>query len=479
MTELRLPVIAIVGRPNVGKSTILNFLVGRRTSITCDEPGTTRDRLYAVSNRFDVPIRLVDTGGLELDQKGSLEQGIWQQVQQAAKEADAIIFVLDAQAGITTLDSQVANFLRRTQKPVVIAANKADSPKTREAVHEFYSLGFPHVFAVSAKQGLGFLDLFENVFSHINNILQPLLQQKHEEEMRQELAEQLDEETAAQTDLNAEKTVSKIPDILKVAIVGKPNAGKSSFVNKLLGEERLLVSEVAGTTTDAVDTVFEYGGQRYALIDTAGIRRKRSIAKDLEKIAVSSSLNALDRCDIALLMIDATEGLTEQDMKIASFIDEKGKGVIIVVNKWDMMKNQGVKTQDFANNLKEQMPFLAFAPIRFVSAKTGSRVFDVIDTINEVAEQYFRKVGTSLFNRMLEKAVMAHQPPVAKGRRIKLYFGTQVTSAPPTFVMRCNEPAGIHFSYRRYLTNQIRDAFGFSGVPIRLKFHGRDIKNKK
>ncbi|MBL4817755.1 MAG: ribosome biogenesis GTPase Der [Deltaproteobacteria bacterium] len=434
--------ISLIGRPNVGKSTLFNRLVGRRASLVHDEPGLTRDRIYADASFDKRPFLLIDTGGIEPDGEGHLMASIKSQAKVAIEESDAIFFLVDGKSGISSADSEIADQLRRAQKPVYVLVNKTESHKTQGVLGEFYALGFKHVFPVSSAHGQGLGDLFEEIYSQF-----PVAQ-----------------------DFDVEK---KDDGVLPIALFGKPNAGKSSFLNKLLGEDRLLVSEVPGTTVDAVDEEISYAGHRFKIIDTAGIRRKRSIDKEFEKMAVSASLGALDRSKVAIFLIDASAGITEQDLKIASFIDKKSKSCVIVVNKWDLSKELEVKAEPFSLHIREKMPFLAHAPIRFASAKTGNRIFDVLETAWEVFESYSKRVSTSQVNKVLERAVQMHQPPMQGGRKLKFFYATQVSVAPPTFLFTVNDKKNVHFSYKRYLSNRLRDEFGFKGSPIRMVFRER------
>jgi GTP-binding protein len=517
---MRQPVFAIVGRPNVGKSTLFNRIAGRHISIVEDMPGVTRDRIYARAeldfDGEDAVATLIDTGGFEPAPSSELFAAVRQQTQLAIDEADVIIHVVDARQGVSPDDVEVARLLRKSGRPLVVAANKLDSPKQAGLEGAFYELGVDEVLPIAAAHGIGVADLLEAAWKKLPEELREGARQAAREAAEQELADAdydkaLDEaelEAAANADEGAPhekgETVVALPDVLRIAVVGRPNAGKSSFVNKLLGEERHLVSDVAGTTMDAVDSFLEYGGRRYRIIDTAGIRRKRSIGHKVEQFAVVSALKGMDRADVALLLIDALEGVAEQDMKIASFAEEKGMAVVIVVNKWDIAKpgttystgtsrikkdphahritsGGDLDAETYAKQIRNSMPFLAHAPIRFVSAKTGKRVFDVLDTATELAKEHFRRVPTGEVNRALKAAVEAHQPPMHKGRRTKLYFGTQVRVAPPTFVLACNDPEGVHFSYRRFLMNRFREDFGFGGAPIRLFFRKRkkDVDDDK
>ncbi len=506
---MREPVFAIVGRPNVGKSTLFNRIAGRPIAIVEDTPGVTRDRIYARAD-FYVPAAegggedqaravLIDTGGFEPAPSTDLFAAVREQTQLAIDEADVIIHVVDARQGVSPDDVEVARLLRRSGRPVVLAANKLDSPKQAGLDAQFWELGVDTIVPIAAAHGLGTSALLEACFVKIPEALR---------EGALAAAREADEEARALDDASLDAALEEaeadaearggaddedeagagiivaLPDVLRIAVVGRPNAGKSSFVNKLLGEDRHLVSPVPGTTVDSIDSFMEHGGRRFRLIDTAGIRRKRSIGGSVEKHAVVSALKGMDRADVVLLLLDAMEGLAEQDMKIASFADDKNKAVVIVVNKWDLareakppMAHQQVDgpldAEAYAKQIREVMPFLGHAPIRFVSAKTGKRVFDVLDTAVALAEEHFRRIPTGEVNRALKAAVDGHQPPMHKGRRTRLYFGTQVRAAPPTFVIAVNDPEGVHFSYRRYLQNRFREDFSFGGAPIRLIFRKR------
>lgn len=441
--HFRPSVVCLVGRPNVGKSTLFNRVAGRSLSIVHAEPGSTRDRMYADVHFLGTDSIWIDTAGLDLKTNAEeLQKGIEKQTEEALEEADVIVFVVDALSGLTSLDVEIANRLRRYPKRVVVLVNKAESDRGKQSLLEFYAMGFENVLSVSAAHGVGMDAFFE--------CLLPLLP------------------------FRGHMLAKETTDAIAIAIVGRPNVGKSSLINKLLSEDRHLVSEVAGTTVDAVDSVIDYASKRFRLIDTAGIRRKRSIDKEIEKMAVSRALSAMDRASVVLLLLDAMQGLTEQDMKIASFAHDKGKGVVIVVNKWDVMKERKENGNAFIAKLREQMPFMSYAPVRLISARSGLRVFDVLDAAKEVQEETLKRVGTGEFNRLLERILLIHQPPVVSGRRVKIYYGSQVAVAPPTFLLVTNEPKGIHFSYQRFLINRLRDALKFKGAPIRLIFRGRE-----
>ena len=505
---MRAPVLAIVGRPNVGKSTLFNRLAGRRIAIVEDLPGVTRDRLYAEYrgdvDGVDVRWTIIDTGGFEPDPSSQLFALVREQTTLAIEEADIIVHVVDAQQGLSPDDIEVARMLRKSGRPVIVAANKIDHIKHEALVADLYGLGSKEVLPISASHGRGVADLMELAYQRLPEGLQAGARAAAVEEGDGDLDDAsiddaLDEamarfeaqQAAADDGLapveaaaddaslepvpaGAKRFLRAVPEVLRIAVVGRPNAGKSSFINKLLGEDRHLVSDVAGTTMDAVDSFVEYGGARFRVIDTAGIRRKRSIVHQVEKYAVVAALRGMDRADLVLHLIDATAGVTEQDKRIASFVEDKGKACVIVINKWDLAKQSELDADEYARQIREELPFVDHAPIRFVSAKTGKRVHDVLQTAQELAKRHFLRVSTSQVNRVIEGAVAGHQPPMVKGRRVRLYFGTQVKTAPPTFVFATNDVDGVHFSYRRYLINQLREAFDFGGAPVRLIFRRRD-----
>ncbi|MDA0713015.1 MAG: ribosome biogenesis GTPase Der, partial [bacterium] len=416
------PAVSLIGRPNVGKSTLFNRLTKKRASIVHAEPGVTRDRIYSPLFWDNKEVRLIDTGGLEDEISSELSRGILKQTKNAIDESNVIVMLTDATQGVHPTDREIAKLLRKSKKPVILAVNKCDSERLMAEAADFYGLGFDKCVFISCAQGLGIEDLLNKTFGSIPG---------------------LETKPAAEEGAEVEKTIG-------IAVIGKPNVGKSSFLNKLLGSDRHLISNQPGTTVDAVDTDFEYGGQKYSLIDTAGIRKKRSIFEDLEKMAVSSSLGAIDRCSVALMLIDPTEGITEQDMKVAAFAEHKAKGLVIVVNKWDLAREHELKHKEFTQQIRDKMPFIAYAPIVFVSALTGRNVFDVLETAKEVEKQYEKRVGTGQVNRMLQDALEAHQLPVTSGRKVKIFYATQVSAAPPTFIFTCSNPQGVHFSYRRY-----------------------------
>lgn len=427
------PIVAVVGRPNVGKSTLFNRLAGERISIVQDTPGVTRDRIYADVEWLKYKFTLIDTGGMEPDAEDVILRQILVQAQIAIDTADVIIFVTDVKQGVTEADSQVANMLRRTKKPVVLAVNKVDDMRKENLdVYEFYGLGIGEVYPVSAGQALGLGDMLDAVCSHFPDGSE-----------------------------NAEDD-----DVIKVALIGKPNVGKSSLINRMLGEERLIVSNIPGTTRDAIDTPFEYDGQKYVLIDTAGMRRKSKIKEDIEKYSIIRAVAAVERCDVAVLVIDAQEGITDQDTKIAGIAHERGKAAIIAVNKWDAIEKDDKTMNKFLKDIANELAYMAYAPRVFISALTGQRVIKMLDTVKEVYANNSLRVSTGVLNDVLVEAMAMQQPPAEKGRQLKIYYMTQVGVKPPTFVIFVNDRELMHFSYRRYIENQLRQNFGFKGTPI-------------
>ena len=429
------PIVAIVGRPNVGKSTLFNALAGEKISIVKDTPGVTRDRIYADISWLDYQFTMIDTGGIEPDTGDMMLSHMRDQAEIAIETADVIIFLTDVRQGLVDVDYQVADMLRRSQKPVVLAVNKVDNyEKFIMDTYEFYNLGLGTPFPVSANSKMGFGDLLDEVIANCNP---------------ETLKEEEDERP-------------------RVAIIGKPNAGKSSMINKMLGEDRLIVSDVAGTTRDAIDTVIRRGDKEYVFIDTAGLRRKSRIKEDLERYSVIRTVAAVERCDVAILVIDAEEGITEQDAKIAGIAHERGKGMIIAVNKWDLVEKNDKTIYKYTNKIREVLSFMSYAELVFVSAKTGQRFQKIFDLLDVVIENHALRVQTGVLNEILDEAVAMKQPPSDKGKRLKLYYMTQVSVKPPTFVVFVNDKKLTHFSYTRYLENQIRNTFGFRGTPIRI-----------
>ena len=432
------PIVAIVGRPNVGKSTLFNRLVGKRLAITHEVPGTTRDRLYAEAQWRGVEFIVVDTGGLDLASTDALMAQVRAQAQVAIAEADVIIFLVDVQDGLTAGDEEVARVLHRTAKPVLLAANKADNRTLREAAVEFYSLGLGEPHPISALHGKGTGDLLDRVVAAFP-------------------AEEEEEEL----------------DAVKIAIVGRPNVGKSSLLNKILGQERSIVHETPGTTRDAIDTQIEWEGQPVVLIDTAGIRRKGRIQRGVEKYSVLRALRAIDRADVVLLLIDAVEGVTAQDAHIAGYILEAAKSVVVVVNKWDLVKKDTHTMQVYLEHIRRALRFLDYVPVLFISALTGQRVDRVLPTALRVQEERLVRIPTAELNRIVQRAIARHAPPSKAGKRLKFYYATQAAVDPPTFVFFVNDPDLVHFSYERYLENQLREHYGFLGTPLRLSFRRR------
>ena len=436
------PIVAIVGRPNVGQSTLFNIFANSRISIVEDTPGVTRDRLYADTEWLDNEFMMVDTGGIEIMNTDKIAVSIRQQAQIAIAEADVILFVCDARAGITHEDAEVAKMLRQSKKPIVLAINKADSPKQEMEIFEFYNLGIGEPIPVSAANHLGLGDLLDAV------------------------VEKFPETSAYGEDGNE--------DEIKVALIGRPNVGKSSIFNTLVGEERSIVSDVAGTTRDAIDTPVIREGQKFLFIDTAGMRRKARIDEPIEKYSIIRSLRAVDRSDVVLMVIDAIDGVTEQDKKIAGYAHEAGKGIVLVVNKWDLYDKDNTSTLRYTENLRRELVFMQYAPVVFVSAMTKQRIHRLPEVIHYVAEQNAMRISTSVLNQVVEDAIAINPPPTEKGQRLKILYATQVKIKPPTFVIFVNEPEIMHFSYQRYLENKLREAFGFEGTPLQMIIRGKN-----
>lgn len=435
------PVVAIVGRPNVGKSTLFNVLAGERISIVQDTPGVTRDRIYAEVNWLDRIFTLIDTGGIEPDSSDIILSQMREQAQTAIDTADVILFITDVRQGLVDADSKVADMLRRSQKPVILVVNKVDSfEKFMPDVYEFYNLGIGEPIPISSSSKLGIGDLLDEVVKHFP----------------QELEEE-EEDTRP-----------------KVAVVGKPNVGKSSLINRLLGEERVIVSDIAGTTRDAIDTEVIWKDREYIFIDTAGLRRKSKVKEELERFSIIRAVTAVERADVVVIVIDATEGVTEQDAKIAGIAHERGKGIIIAVNKWDAIEKDDKTIYKHTERIRQILSFMPYAEILFISAKTGQRTHKLFDMIDVVLENNAMRVATGVLNEIMTEAVAMQQPPSDKGKRLKLYYITQVAVKPPTFVIFVNDKELMHFSYTRYLENRIRDAFGFQGTS--LKFIIRERK---
>lgn len=429
-----LPLVAVVGRPNVGKSTIFNRIIGERLAIVEDQPGITRDRLYARAEWNGRRFHLIDTGGIEMFGSDELLKSVRAQAELAIEEADVIIFVTDLRTGITGDDEEVARMLYRSNKPVVLAVNKVDNPRMADDIYEFYQLGFGDPYALSGAHGTGFGDLLDAVVSRLPE---------------------------AEDDDYGE-------DVIKVALIGRPNVGKSSLVNAILGEERVIVSPMAGTTRDAVDTPFEKDGQKYVLIDTAGMRKRGKVYEKAEKYSVMRALAAIERADVALVVLNGEEGIIEQDKHIAGYAHEAGKASIIVVNKWDAVQKDDKTMQRMTRMIRDHFQFMDYAPVVFVSALTGSRVQRLFPVIQHVAEQHAMRIPTPVLNDLISDATAANPPPTDKGRRLRINYATQVAVKPPSFVLFVNDPELVHFSYERYLENRIRAAFTFEGTPIRI-----------
>ena len=434
------PIVAIVGRPNVGKSTLFNRIIGRRKAMVDDQPGVTRDRNYDNVTRFGTPFILIDTGGFEPQTSDRMQQQMREQSQLAIEEADVILFVMDGRDGLTPADAEVAEMLRRVQKPVFHIINKIDGERQEEGIGDFYSLGVDAIFTVSAEHNRGIGDLLEEVIKSFP----------------------------------AGGAADPEDDVTRIAVVGRPNVGKSSLVNRLLGFERVVANPTPGTTRDSVDTIFICNQKRYMIIDTAGIRRKGKTTQKIEKYSVVDALRSIERADVVLIVLDAEEGVTEQDTKIAGYAYEAGRGCIFVVNKWDTLSKDNSTMGKFVEEIRMEFKYLPFAPILFVSALSGQRTGQIISEVDKVMDQYAKRVQTSDLNRIFGEAVTAHPPPVFQGKRVKLYYATQAGIKPPTFVIFANRTDAIHFSYERYLVNKLREAFGFTGTPLRLFFKGRE-----
>lgn len=428
------PIIAIVGRPNVGKSTIFNRIIGDRLAIVEDKPGITRDRLYGRGIWLEQEFSIIDTGGIETDGEDEILRSVRVQAELAIEEADVIVFMVDAKAGVTATDQEISEILYKSGKPVVLAVNKVDNIQRQDDIYEFYTLGFGDPVGISGAHGLGIGDLLDEASKHFP------------EDTGDEYGE----------------------DVIKVALIGRPNVGKSSLVNAMLGSERVIVSEVAGTTRDAIDTPFEKDGQKYVLIDTAGMRKRGKVYESTEKYSVMRAMKAIERADVVLVVINGEEGIIEQDKHIAGYAHEAGKASIFVVNKWDVVEKDDKTMQQFTTKIRDHFLFMSYAPVVFVSAKTGQRLHKLYPVVNKVAENHSMRVVTHVLNDLINEAVALNSPPTDKGRRLKLNYATQVAVKPPTFMIFVNDPELMHFSYERYLENKIREAFDFEGTPLRL-----------
>lgn len=435
------PIVAVVGRPNVGKSTFFNKVVGERIAIVEDTPGVTRDRIYAEAEWCGVPFSLIDTGGIEPDSKDIILSQMREQAEVAMAAADVILFMVDGKEGITAADREVAMMLMKTGKDVILTVNKVDKAELPEDFYDFYELGLGEPIAISSANMLGLGDLLDQIVARFP------------------------------ADLGEEEE-----DVIKIAVIGKPNVGKSSLINEILGEKRVIVSPIAGTTRDSIDTPFEKDGEKYLLIDTAGIRRKSKVNENIERYSVVRAIAAIERCDVCLLMIDAAEGITEQDKKIAGVAHEAGKGILVVVNKWDLIEKETNTMRDFRKKIAEELTFMSYAPSVFISVLNHQRVWNVLDMAKTVSENRAMRVSTGQLNSLITDAVMMKQPPADKGKRLKIYYATQVGVKPPLFSFKINDRKLMHFSYARYLENRIREGFGFEGTSIKFVFREKGDK---
>ena len=427
------PVVAIVGRPNVGKSTIFNRIVGERVSIVEDVPGVTRDRIYSSAEWLTHDFNIIDTGGIDLSDEPFLEQ-IRQQAEIAMDEADVIIFMTNGREGVTVADEEVAKILYKTKKPVVLAVNKIDNPDMRDMLYDFYTLGFGEPYPISGSHGLGIGDLLDAAAEHFPK----------------------------------EEDIDYGDDVIKFSLIGRPNVGKSSLVNAFLGQDRVIVSDIAGTTRDAIDSPYSYDGQDYVIIDTAGMRKRGKVYESTEKYSVLRALRGIERSDVVLVVLNAAEGIQEQDKKIAGYAHEAGKAIVIVVNKWDAIEKDDKTMKNFTDEIRESFLFLDYAPIIFVSAETKQRVHQILPIINRVSANHAMRIQSSILNEVIEDAVVRNPAPSDKGKRLRVYYTTQAAVKPPTFIVFVNEPELMHFSYERFIENRIRETFDFEGTPIHL-----------
>ena len=440
------PIVALIGKPNVGKSTFFNYLVGSRISIVEDTPGVTRDRIYAETNWRGRDFTLIDTGGIEPNTDDIILSQMREQADLAINMADVIIFLTDVKQGVTAADREISIMLKKSKKPIVLVCNKVDNfERDKNEVYEFYNLGIGEPHPLSATNGLGIGDILDAIYEKF-----PKIDEGEDDDNK-----------------------------IKVALIGKPNVGKSSLLNKILGENRSIVSDIAGTTRDAIDSEFENENGKYVFIDTAGVRKKSKIKENIEKYSIMRTLLAIERSDLCLMMIDAVDGVTDQDAKIAGEAHEAGKGVIIVVNKWDAVEKETGTLEKYKKEVYQKLKYLSYAPIVFISALTGQRVNKLFDMINEVAEKNAFRISTSVLNQVINEAIAIVQPPSDKGKRLKIYYGTQVGSKPPTFVIFVNDKKLFHFSYERYLVNQIRKEFDLTGTPIRIIAREKNEKEAK
>lgn len=436
---MKKPVVAIVGRPNVGKSTLFNRIVRKRVAITQDDPGVTRDRLYQEAEWQNRYFNLVDTGGIELDSKERFSKEIINQVELAIETAEIVLFVVDGRAGITSDDREIANLLRKSKKEIILVVNKIDNKKFEDNIYEFYELGIDNIKAISAENSMGLGDLLDDIV----------------------------EKFPIDLDMESDE------DITKVAIIGKPNVGKSSLINRLLGEERMIVTDIAGTTRDSIDSKFKYNGEDYILVDTAGLRRKRAISEEVERFSVVRTLDAIDKSDICVLMIDAKEGVTEQDSKIIGYAHYQGKAMIISVNKWDLIEKDNKSHINFEREIRNKLGFINYVPIIFMSVKNNLRVYKLFELIEQINNNYSMRISTGILNDIINDAILYNPPPTDKGERLKIFYITQVAVRPPKFIIYVNKSSLMHFSYIRYIENQIRENFHFTGVPLIFELRER------
>ncbi|GAB6169988.1 ribosome biogenesis GTPase Der [Clostridium carnis] len=433
------PIVAIVGRPNVGKSTLFNRLAGQRISIVQDTPGVTRDRVYAQAEWLNYNFTMIDTGGIEPEREDIIVKQMRRQANIAIETADVIVFIVDGKEGLTPADHEVSNMLRKSKKPVVLVVNKVDSLREEDNAWEFYNLGIGDPVTISASQGLGLGDMLDRVVEHFDRV-----NSDEEEE-----------------------------DIVKIAMIGKPNVGKSSLINRLLGEERLIVSEVAGTTRDVIDSTLENDLGKFTLIDTAGLRRKSKVKEEIERYSVIRTYAAIERADVCILMVDATEGVTDQDEKIIGFAHEMNKAIMVIVNKWDLIEKDDKTMQRYKEDLQMKLKFLKYAKYLFISAKTGQRAHKVLEVAKECYDNYSKRVQTGVLNEVINKAILMKEPPIVGLKRLKIYYATQVATKPPKFVFFVNDSSASHFSYERYIENQLRDSFDFSGTGLQIEYRQR------